>query len=71
VVGIALVPVPFAIWHGLARVSAFLPSLPITRNQIELMQVDTVASPDMPGFRELGILPQQLDETIRLIARRK
>jgi hypothetical protein len=35
------------------------------------MQVDTVASRDMPGFRELGILPQQLDETIRLIVRRK
>jgi hypothetical protein len=30
-----------------------------------------VASPEMPGFRELGILPQQLDETLRLILRRK
>jgi NADH dehydrogenase len=66
-----LIPVPFAVWHALARVSAFLPSPPITRNQIELMQVDTVASPEMPGFRELGILPQQLDVTIRLIVRRK
>jgi uncharacterized protein YbjT (DUF2867 family) len=66
-----LIPVPFAVWHALARVSVFLPSPPITRNQIELMQIDTVASPQMPGFRELGILPQQLDETVRLILRRK
>jgi NADH dehydrogenase len=66
-----LIPVPFAVWHALARVSAFLPSPPITRNQIELMQVDTEASPEMPGFRELGILPQRLDETIRLIVQRK
>jgi hypothetical protein len=35
------------------------------------MQVDTEASPEMPGFRELGILPQRLDETIRLIVQRK
>jgi uncharacterized protein YbjT (DUF2867 family) len=66
-----LIPVPFAVWHALARVSAFLPGPPITRNQVELMQADTVASRDMPGLRELGILPQQLDETIRLIVRRK
>jgi NADH dehydrogenase len=63
--------VPFAVWHALAVVAEFLPSPPITRNQIELMQVDTVASPEMPGFRELGILPRQFDETIRLILRRK
>ncbi|MBV9251622.1 MAG: complex I NDUFA9 subunit family protein [Acetobacteraceae bacterium] len=66
-----LIAVPFAVWHGLALVSEFLPSPPITRNQIELMQIDTVASPQMPGFRELGIVPQQLEETVRLILRSK
>ena len=66
-----LIAVPFAVWYAMARAADFLPSPAVTRNQIELMQVDTVASPDMPGFRELGILPQQLDETIRLIVRRK
>ena len=35
------------------------------------MQVDTVASPELPGLRDLGIAPQQLEETIRLILRRK
>ena len=66
-----LIPVPFAVWYALARAAEFLPSPPITRNQIELMQIDTVASPEMPGFRELGIVPQQLEETVRLILQRK
>jgi NADH dehydrogenase len=64
-----LCPVPFAIWHTLARTAAILPSPPITRNQVELMQIDTVASPQLPGFAELGILPQSLEETVRLIVR--
>jgi NADH dehydrogenase len=64
-----LCPVPFAIWHTLARTAAILPSPPITRNQVELMQIDTVASPQLPGFAELGILPQPLEETVRLIVR--
>jgi len=42
-----------------------LPNPPVTRNQIELMQVDNVASPDMPGFAELGILPRPLETILR------
>jgi uncharacterized protein YbjT (DUF2867 family) len=66
-----LIPVPFAVWYALARAAEFLPSPPITRNQVELMQIDTVASPAMPGLREMGIVPQELEETVRLIMRRK
>jgi hypothetical protein len=33
------------------------------------MQIDTVASPQLPGFAELGVLPQSLEETVRLIVR--
>lgn len=50
-----LVPVPFAVWHALAGLAELLPSPPITRGQVELMQVDTVSSKDMPGFGDLGI----------------
>src|SRR5882724_868590 len=50
-----LIPVPFAAWHALAWIAEMLPSPPITRNQVELMQVDSVSSPGMPGFAELGI----------------
>ena len=49
-----LVPVPFAAWHALARVTEVLPGAPVTRNQVGLMEIDTVASVDVPGFGDLG-----------------
>ena len=65
-----LIPVPLAAWHVLAMAAEILPNPPITRNQVELMRVDTVASPDLSGFPKLGILPRQLEETVRLILQR-
>ena len=62
-----LFPVPFAVCYAIARATAISPNPPITRNQVELMQIDTVASPLLPGFGDLGILPQPLEETVRLI----
>jgi NADH dehydrogenase len=62
---VRLVPMPFAVWHALALVAQMLPNPPVTRNQIELMQLDNVASPDMPGFAELGISPRPLETTLR------
>ena len=53
-----LLPFPFAGWHLLARVAEVLPRPPVTRNQVELMEVDTVTSASMPGLRELGITPR-------------
>src|SRR5262245_63942877 len=37
-----LIPIPFAAWHVLAWFTEMLPSPPVTRNQVELMQVDNV-----------------------------
>jgi uncharacterized protein YbjT (DUF2867 family) len=56
-----LLPVPFVVWHALALVAQVLPGAPVTRNQVELMQVDTVASPSLPGFVELGISPRPME----------
>ena len=56
-----LVPFPFGAWHLLARIAENLPRPPVTRNQVELMEVDTVTSPSMPGLRELGITPQSVE----------
>jgi uncharacterized protein YbjT (DUF2867 family) len=56
-----LVPIPFAVWHALAWASEILPSPLLTRNQVELMQIDTVSSPEMPGFAELGISPHSVE----------
>jgi len=65
-----LIPVPLAVWHAMARVAELLPSPAVTRNQVELMRVDTVASAELPGLRDLGITPQPIEDTIRLIVRR-
>jgi uncharacterized protein YbjT (DUF2867 family) len=65
-----LIPVPFAAWQALAWIAETMPRPPITRNQVELMQVDNVSSSKMPGFRELGISPHTVEETLREILRR-
>ncbi|PZV34637.1 complex I NDUFA9 subunit family protein [Mesorhizobium kowhaii] len=64
-----LVPIPFAAWHALAWFAEMLPSPPVTRNQVELMQVDNVSSPQMPGFEELGISPHPLEEILQEMLR--
>jgi uncharacterized protein YbjT (DUF2867 family) len=62
-----LIPIPFAAWHALAWFSELLPRPLVSRNQLELMQIDTVASPQMPGFGELGILPHSIEEILQEI----
>jgi uncharacterized protein YbjT (DUF2867 family) len=60
-----LIPIPFAAWHALTWISEMLPSPPVIRNQVELMQVDNVSSPEMPGFAELGISPHSVEEILQ------
>jgi NADH dehydrogenase len=64
-----LIPVPFAIWHALALVAEFVPKPLITRNQVELMTVDNVASPGSFGFAALGIEPRGLETVLPQIAK--
>jgi uncharacterized protein YbjT (DUF2867 family) len=65
----ALVRMPFAVWDALAGVAEMLPQPPLTRNQIDLMQVDTTASENLPGFRALGISPRSLEDELEAILR--
>src|SRR6478736_3042086 len=60
-----LAPIPFAVWHALAWASEILPGPHLTRNQVELMQIDTVSSPERPGFIELGILPHSVEAILQ------
>ena len=60
-----LVPVPFGVWHALAWLAEMLPGAPVTRNQVELMQIDTVASPSLPGFADLGISPRPMEALLQ------
>jgi uncharacterized protein YbjT (DUF2867 family) len=64
-----LIPVPLTAWQALAWTAEMMSSPPITRNQVELMQVDNVPSSEMPGFGDLGISPHALEETLEEILR--
>jgi uncharacterized protein YbjT (DUF2867 family) len=60
-----LMRMPFAFWGAFAGLAEFLPHPPVTRNQVELMQIDTTASENLPGFGELGISPRSLEEELK------
>jgi uncharacterized protein YbjT (DUF2867 family) len=60
-----LIPIPFAVWHALAWASEILPAPLLTRNQVELMEIDTVTSPEMLGFVELGISPHSVEAILQ------
>jgi uncharacterized protein YbjT (DUF2867 family) len=60
-----LIPIPLAVWHALAWASEMFPRSLLTRNQVELMQIDTVSSPEMPGFVELGISPHSVEAILQ------
>jgi uncharacterized protein YbjT (DUF2867 family) len=61
-----LVPVPFSLWRALAWTAELLPNPPVTRNQVELMRIDTIAGSE-PGFEALGISPRPLEDVLDLI----
>lgn len=60
----SFIPVPFALWHGVATVSEYVPGAPLTRDQIALMQQDNIVSSQFPGLCELGIEPTSVDAVL-------
>jgi uncharacterized protein YbjT (DUF2867 family) len=62
-----LMRIPFGLWDTLAGLAERLPQPPLTRNQVELMQIDTTASENLPGFRSLGISPGSLEDGLEAI----
>jgi uncharacterized protein YbjT (DUF2867 family) len=66
-----LMRMPFAFWHAVAGLAEMLPQPPLTRNQVELMQIDTTASENRPGFRALGISPRSLEEELEAMLKHK
>ena len=59
-----LMRTPFGLWDAVAGLAEILAHPPLTRNQVELMQIDTTASGNLPGFREFGISPRSLEEEL-------
>jgi uncharacterized protein YbjT (DUF2867 family) len=62
-----LMRIPFGLWDALAGLAERLPQPPLTRNQVELMQIDTTTSERLPGFRSLGISPRSLEDELETI----
>src|SRR5467141_3711048 len=60
-----LLPIPFAVWHVVAWASEIFPAPLLTRNQVELVQTDTVSSLEKLGFVELGISPHAVEAILQ------
>lgn len=56
-----LVPVPFLAWRAAALAAEFLPHPPLTRNQVELMEIDNIAARDALGFASFDIAPRDME----------
>jgi uncharacterized protein YbjT (DUF2867 family) len=56
-----LLPFPFALWRLIGSISEVLPNPPITANQVDLIELDTVAASDSSGFGALQIGPQAIE----------
>lgn len=59
-----LIPVPFWLASLQAAFLGLLPSPPLTRDQVRLLQRDNVVSPGAPGLAELGIAPTAAEVVI-------
>jgi hypothetical protein len=53
----------------LAGLAERLPQPPFTRNQVELMQIDTTVSENLPGFRALGMSTRSLEDELESMLR--
>jgi len=57
-----LLPIPFTLWKAIGCLGELLPAPPITRNQVELMERNNIASPTVAGFVNLQMAPRSLEE---------
>lgn len=56
----SFIELPDGAGSAIAAISGFLPGAPINSDQYALLRAGSVASEDLPGFRELGIAPRPL-----------
>ena len=59
-----LLPLPFAIWDGLAAVAGALPKPPLTAAQVTLMKRDNVVGADALKLQSLSIEPTPLEAVL-------
>lgn len=56
-----LLPLPFAVARLQARLLELLPTPPLTRDQVSLLERDNVVTPGAAGLAELGITPTPVE----------
>ena len=56
-----ILPLPFWLGSMVGFLAEFLPSPPITRDQVKLLRTDNVVSGKLPGLRDLGIEPTAVE----------
>ena len=59
-----LLPVPFLLWDLAAVAASFLPSPPLTRDQVALMRHDNVVRAEAAGFADFGIVPRRPEDVL-------
>lgn len=59
-----MVPVPFRLWQLAALLGSWLPSPPLTRDQLALMRQHNVVDPSLGTLADLGITPRSLRESL-------
>ena len=67
---VRLIPVPFSAWHALAWMAEALPHPALTRNQVELMEIDTVVSHGQLTLDDMGISPKSVEQALAEITHR-
>ena len=59
-----LMTVPFAMAKIMARLFEFLPHPPLTTSQVDLLRADNVVSGALPGFRDLNVQPEAVEDVV-------
>jgi uncharacterized protein YbjT (DUF2867 family) len=65
-----MVDVPMGLARLQARIMELLPGKPLTQDQLLMLQHDNVASADVPGLKELGIVPTPVELVVPVYLRR-
>ena len=65
-----MVDLPMGLARIQARMMELLPGKPLTRDQLLMLASDNVTGPDMPGLKELGVVPTPVELVVPTYLRR-
>ena len=55
------IPIPFGLASIIGRIGEYLPTPPLTRDQIKLLKYDNTVNPTLKSFKHLGITPTAVE----------